>query len=145
MNETIKLFILFSFSLVLFVCFIYVRYPKDIKFNNIKSKKASSFHEFACSTNDAWDIDDEKDEGFLGPSDMHSPLTQIQVLTRLFFNPYGLIVEFKQIFHFVSTAEFGWWLRNWGIPQTGTFSDRISKCSWCTAGHKMPSDQWQGC
>uniref|UniRef100_A0A3B5KX09 Rab-GAP TBC domain-containing protein n=1 Tax=Xiphophorus couchianus TaxID=32473 RepID=A0A3B5KX09_9TELE len=41
------------------------RYPKDTKpkFNNVKSKKACSFHEFACSTNDAWDIDDEEDNG----------------------------------------------------------------------------------
>ncbi|XP_041859165.1 TBC1 domain family member 22B isoform X2 [Melanotaenia boesemani] len=41
-------------------------YPKDTKsnFNNLKSKKASSFHEFARSTNDAWDIDDEEDEEF---------------------------------------------------------------------------------
>ncbi|KAM4737075.1 TBC1 domain family member 22B isoform 2-T2 [Anableps anableps] len=44
------------------------RYPKDTKpkFNNLKSKKACSFHEFACSTNDAWDIDDEEDENFCG-------------------------------------------------------------------------------
>ncbi|KAM4563033.1 TBC1 domain family member 22B isoform 1-T1 [Odontesthes bonariensis] len=43
-------------------------YPKDTKtnFNNLKSKKASSFHEFARSTNDAWDIDDEEDEDFHG-------------------------------------------------------------------------------
>ncbi|XP_035771669.1 TBC1 domain family member 22B isoform X3 [Neolamprologus brichardi] len=43
-------------------------YPKDTKpkFNNIKTKKASSFYEFARSTNDAWDIDDEEDEEFLG-------------------------------------------------------------------------------
>ncbi|KAJ8257744.1 hypothetical protein GJAV_G00189210 [Gymnothorax javanicus] len=33
---------------------------------SIKSKKASSFHEFACSTNDAWDIGDDEDEDFLG-------------------------------------------------------------------------------
>uniref|UniRef100_A0A8C7DI95 TBC1 domain family member 22B n=1 Tax=Oncorhynchus kisutch TaxID=8019 RepID=A0A8C7DI95_ONCKI len=37
------------------------------KANNLKSKKASSFHEFARSTNDAWDIDDEEDEDFLAP------------------------------------------------------------------------------
>nr|XP_055023627.1 TBC1 domain family member 22B isoform X2 [Misgurnus anguillicaudatus] len=30
---------------------------------NTKSKKPSSFHEFARSTNDAWDIDDEEDDG----------------------------------------------------------------------------------
>uniref|UniRef100_A0A3B3VC83 TBC1 domain family member 22B n=1 Tax=Poecilia latipinna TaxID=48699 RepID=A0A3B3VC83_9TELE len=43
-------------------------YPKDTKpkFNNLKSKKACSFHEFACSTNDAWDIDDEEDDNFCG-------------------------------------------------------------------------------
>ncbi|CAN9515903.1 unnamed protein product [Ophioblennius macclurei] len=43
------------------------RYPKDSKpkVNNLKTKKASSFHEFARSTNDAWDIDDEEDEDFL--------------------------------------------------------------------------------
>ncbi|KAM3617001.1 uncharacterized protein V6R79_000822 [Siganus canaliculatus] len=64
------------------------RYPKDTKpkFNNLKSKKASSFHEFARSTNDAWDIDDEEDEDFLGipvptslrPSGRHSPSSQNQ-------------------------------------------------------------------
>ncbi|KAM8829673.1 TBC1 domain family member 22B isoform 2-T2 [Synchiropus picturatus] len=58
------------------------RYPKDtkLKTNNVKSKKASSFHEFARSTNDAWDIEDEEDEDFLGnpasstslPSGLHS-------------------------------------------------------------------------
>uniref|UniRef100_A0AAZ3PD07 Rab-GAP TBC domain-containing protein n=1 Tax=Oncorhynchus tshawytscha TaxID=74940 RepID=A0AAZ3PD07_ONCTS len=43
-------------------------FPKDTpKANNLKSKKASSFHEFARSTNDAWDIDDEEDEDFLAP------------------------------------------------------------------------------
>lgn len=30
---------------------------------NTKSKKPSTFHEFARSTNDAWDIDDEEDDG----------------------------------------------------------------------------------
>ncbi|XP_041655031.1 TBC1 domain family member 22B isoform X2 [Cheilinus undulatus] len=45
-------------------------YPKETKtkFNNLKTKKASSFHEFARSTNDAWDIDDEEDEDFLAPA-----------------------------------------------------------------------------
>lgn len=71
------------------------RYPKDtkLKFNNLKSKKASSFHEFARSTNDAWDIDDEEDEDFLGtpapastlPSGLHSTSTQNQVVTRHHF------------------------------------------------------------
>ncbi|GLD45613.1 TBC1 domain family member 22B isoform X2 [Lates japonicus] len=66
------------------------RYPKDtkLKFNNLKSKKASSFHEFARSTNDAWDIDDEEDEDFLGTpapastlsSGLHSTSTQNQPL-----------------------------------------------------------------
>ncbi|KPP74041.1 TBC1 domain family member 22B-like [Scleropages formosus] len=35
---------------------------------SIKSKKVSSFHEFARSTNDAWDIGDDEDEDFLPPS-----------------------------------------------------------------------------
>uniref|UniRef100_A0A3P9A394 Rab-GAP TBC domain-containing protein n=1 Tax=Esox lucius TaxID=8010 RepID=A0A3P9A394_ESOLU len=40
-------------------------FPKDTpKANSLKTKKASSFHEFARSTNDAWDIDDEEDEDF---------------------------------------------------------------------------------
>ncbi|XP_071774797.1 TBC1 domain family member 22B [Centroberyx gerrardi] len=65
------------------------RFPKDTPkptFNNLKSKKASSFHEFARSTNDAWDIDDEEDEDFLGapappsslPSGLHSSSTHHQ-------------------------------------------------------------------
>ncbi|XP_006628486.1 TBC1 domain family member 22B isoform X1 [Lepisosteus oculatus] len=33
---------------------------------SIKSKKASSFHEFARSTSDAWDIGDDEDDDFLG-------------------------------------------------------------------------------
>lgn len=33
-----------------------------------KSKKPSTFHEFARSTNDAWDIDDEDDGGFFTPA-----------------------------------------------------------------------------
>ncbi|XP_066559505.1 TBC1 domain family member 22B isoform X2 [Amia ocellicauda] len=33
---------------------------------SVKSKKASSFHEFARSTSDAWDIGDDEDEDFLG-------------------------------------------------------------------------------
>uniref|UniRef100_A0A8C6TAC9 TBC1 domain family, member 22B n=1 Tax=Neogobius melanostomus TaxID=47308 RepID=A0A8C6TAC9_9GOBI len=43
------------------------RYLKETKLNlnNLKTKKASSFHEFARSTNDAWDIDDEEEEDFL--------------------------------------------------------------------------------
>uniref|UniRef100_A0A8C9ZFU8 TBC1 domain family member 22B n=1 Tax=Sander lucioperca TaxID=283035 RepID=A0A8C9ZFU8_SANLU len=67
-------------------------YPKDTKpqFNNLKSKKASSFHEFARSTNDAWDIDEEEDEDFLGTpaqtsSGLHSTSTQNQVTTRHHF------------------------------------------------------------
>lgn len=65
------------------------RYPKDTKpkFNNLKSKKASSFHEFARSTNDAWDIDEEEDEDFLStpaptlssPSRHHSTSAQQQI------------------------------------------------------------------
>ncbi|XP_037102321.1 TBC1 domain family member 22B [Syngnathus acus] len=64
-------------------------YPKDTKpkLNNLKSKKTSSFHEFARSTNDAWDIDDDdEEEDFLGgpalcssfPSGLRSALTQKQ-------------------------------------------------------------------
>ncbi|XP_062316401.1 TBC1 domain family member 22B isoform X1 [Osmerus eperlanus] len=42
-------------------------FPKDTpKVNHLKTKKASSFHEFARSTNDAWGIEDEEDEDFLG-------------------------------------------------------------------------------
>nr|XP_020472915.1 TBC1 domain family member 22B-like isoform X5 [Monopterus albus] len=61
------------------------RYHKDTKpkVNNLKSKKASSFHEFARSTNDAWDIDDAEDEDFLGTpapasSSLHSTSKQNQ-------------------------------------------------------------------
>lgn len=104
MNETIKLFHFLSLSLFLSVSSLYLshcRYPKDTKpkFNNLKSKKASSFHEFARSTNDAWDIDDEEDEDFLWipspsplPSGLHSPSTQTQVFTRhnfLSLSKYG--------------------------------------------------------
>ncbi|KAG9332719.1 hypothetical protein JZ751_014818 [Albula glossodonta] len=39
---------------------------------SIKSKKASSFHEFARSTNDAWDIGDDEDEDFLGAARLSS-------------------------------------------------------------------------
>ena len=39
--------------------------PKSNSTQNVKSKKASSFLEFARSTNDAWDIDDEEDEDLL--------------------------------------------------------------------------------
>ncbi|KAM3872546.1 TBC1 domain family member 22B [Diretmus argenteus] len=64
-------------------------FPKDTpkpKLNNLRSKKPSSFHEFARSTNDAWDIDDEEDEDFLGapvhpsslPSGLHSSSTHHQ-------------------------------------------------------------------
>ncbi|TSO77768.1 TBC1 domain family member 22B [Bagarius yarrelli] len=35
---------------------------------NVKSKKPSTFHEFARSTNDAWDIDDEEDGTFFTPA-----------------------------------------------------------------------------
>ncbi|MCJ8734730.1 hypothetical protein PDJAM_G00238720 [Pangasius djambal] len=35
---------------------------------SVKSKKPSTFHEFARSTNDAWDIDDEEDSGFFTPT-----------------------------------------------------------------------------
>lgn len=72
------------------------RYPKDTKakFNNPKSKKACSFHEFASSTNDAWDIEDEEDEDFLrtltpvsslSPG-LHSTSTNNQVTTKQFYH-----------------------------------------------------------
>lgn len=48
-----------------------VRFLKDTPKSNavsVKSKKASTFHEFARSTNDAWDIDDVEDSGFFTPT-----------------------------------------------------------------------------
>lgn len=53
------------------------RYPKETKtkLNHVKSKKASSFHEFARSTNDAWDLDDEDDEDFLAMAEPPPVLT----------------------------------------------------------------------
>lgn len=38
----------------------------------MKSKKASSFHEFARSTSDAWDIGDDEDEDFSSSSSSSS-------------------------------------------------------------------------
>lgn len=70
------------------VCLLF-RYPKEAKpkLNHVKSKKAASFHEFARSTNDAWDIDDEDDDDFLGiaePSPVlavtHSPSTHAETV-----------------------------------------------------------------
>uniref|UniRef100_A0A8C5FGW1 Rab-GAP TBC domain-containing protein n=1 Tax=Gadus morhua TaxID=8049 RepID=A0A8C5FGW1_GADMO len=60
---------------------------------NLKSKKPSSFHEFARSTNDAWDIDDdEEDEDFLAAHQtsltpgLHPspPLQQVTALIALY-------------------------------------------------------------
>uniref|UniRef100_A0A8D0F7A5 Uncharacterized protein n=1 Tax=Strix occidentalis caurina TaxID=311401 RepID=A0A8D0F7A5_STROC len=34
----------------------------------MKSKQASSFHEFACNTSDAWDVGDDEDEDFSSSS-----------------------------------------------------------------------------
>ncbi|XP_036389384.1 TBC1 domain family member 22B isoform X2 [Megalops cyprinoides] len=51
------------------------RFLKDAPKPNtlaIKSKKASSFHEFARSTNDAWDIGDDEDDDFLGAARLSS-------------------------------------------------------------------------
>lgn len=99
MSESIKFFHFLSslWCLDLSLC----RYPKDTKpkFNNLKSKKASSFHEFARSTNDAWDIDDEEDEDFLWtpaptsslPSGLHSTSTQNQVATRHHFYHWAIV------------------------------------------------------
>ncbi|KAM8862195.1 TBC1 domain family member 22B isoform 3-T3 [Spinachia spinachia] len=70
-------------------------YPKDTKpkFNNLKSKKASSFHEFARSTNDAWDIDEEEDEDFLGTpaltSSLPSGLPSSSIQNQQLQNPAG--------------------------------------------------------
>lgn len=67
----------FKVSQVSFPCNIFplpfqiVRLLKDTPKTNavsVKSKKPSTFHEFARSTNDAWDIDDEEDGGFFTPS-----------------------------------------------------------------------------
>ena len=80
MNLTLLLLLLLLFS-----------FPKEApkpNFNNLKSKKASSFHEFARSTNDAWDLDDDEDEDFLSaqqpslPPSQHSspPLQQVTAL-----------------------------------------------------------------
>nr|XP_061779269.1 TBC1 domain family member 22B-like isoform X1 [Nerophis lumbriciformis] len=78
-------------------------YPKDtkLKFNNLKSKKTSSFHEFARSTNDAWDIDDdqEDDDFFGGPalcSTLPSGFTPKQVATStslIVFNAFKEVVQ----------------------------------------------------
>lgn len=53
-------------SIIQFPLLFPCRYLRETrpKLNNVKTKKASSFHEFATSTNDAWDIDDEEDEDF---------------------------------------------------------------------------------
>ena len=62
-----------DFCIVLLLC----RYHKDIntRFSSLKAKKASSFHEFAHSTNDAWDLDDEEDEDPLkSPTASATPL-----------------------------------------------------------------------
>uniref|UniRef100_A0A8C2BBS7 TBC1 domain family, member 22B n=1 Tax=Cyprinus carpio TaxID=7962 RepID=A0A8C2BBS7_CYPCA len=46
---------------LIFLSFILKDAPK-VSSVNTKSKKPSTFHEFARSTNDAWDIDDEEDD-----------------------------------------------------------------------------------
>lgn len=55
------------------------RFLKDPPKSNavsVKSKKPSTFHEFARSTNDAWDIDDVEDSGFFTPT--HSTSAPVQ-------------------------------------------------------------------
>lgn len=116
------------------------RYPKDTKpkFNNLKSKKASSFHEFACSTNDAWDINEEEDEDFLGtpapasslPSGLHPMSTQNQVSTRHHFfflslSSYGhrVGVTWKEIFRCVSTQQQQ---QNQAVDTETEVSDRLA-------------------
>lgn len=124
-------------------------FPKDTKpkFNNHKSKKASSFHEFARSTNDAWDIDDEDEEDFL-PSGLHSTSTQIQVSARHdFINEHVCALSWSLMkgdilmcFH-LATAESAWWHRNWDVTQTGTSQDRSSKLA--GGGHRVRACQRQ--
>ncbi|KAJ3586385.1 hypothetical protein NHX12_012783 [Muraenolepis orangiensis] len=60
-------------------------FPKEAvkpNFDNPKSKKASSFHEFARSTNDAWDIEDEEDEDYL-VARAHRPSPSLQASPSL--------------------------------------------------------------
>ncbi|XP_060737592.1 TBC1 domain family member 22B isoform X1 [Tachysurus vachellii] len=44
---------------------------------SVKSKKPATFHEFARSTNDAWDIDDEEDSSYFTPL-AHSATVPVQ-------------------------------------------------------------------
>lgn len=55
-----------SFQVVCFAFFFRFKDAPKASTVNTKSKKASTFHEFARSTNDAWDIDDEEDDGIFG-------------------------------------------------------------------------------
>uniref|UniRef100_A0A3B4Z6M2 TBC1 domain family member 22B n=1 Tax=Stegastes partitus TaxID=144197 RepID=A0A3B4Z6M2_9TELE len=88
-------------------------YPKDTKpkFNNLKTKKASSFHEFARSTNDAWDIDDEEDEDFLRnpsptPSGLHSTSSRSLKIIMLYatFCPTCKVEFFY--YHIIEVSDF---------------------------------------
>lgn len=58
-------YICFQEAVLSNLCFRFKETPKASSVN-VKSKKPSSFHEFARSTNDAWDIDDEEDDGIFG-------------------------------------------------------------------------------
>lgn len=89
------------------------RYPKEAKpkLNHVKSKKAASFHEFARSTNDAWDIDDEDEDDFLGIAEpspvlaaMHSPSTHAETQQQQQQqNPVGDAVA--EVFHSVGAPQ----------------------------------------
>ncbi|KAM6924948.1 TBC1 domain family member 22B [Xenentodon cancila] len=63
------------------------RYSKETKpkFNNVTPNKASSFHEFACSTNDAWDIGEDEEFCGTSTSSKHSqlPLQQTDLVTAV--------------------------------------------------------------
>uniref|UniRef100_A0A8C2F5A6 TBC1 domain family, member 22B n=1 Tax=Cyprinus carpio TaxID=7962 RepID=A0A8C2F5A6_CYPCA len=49
---------------------------------NTKSKKPSTFHEFARSTNDAWDIDDEEDDSVFSLKQLSSSPVQSQYMPQ---------------------------------------------------------------
>lgn len=45
-----------------------------------------------------------------------------------------------------AAAKSGWWCRHWGIPQSGSSTDRSSKSSRCSGGrNRVPVCQWQDC
>lgn len=61
---------------ILFLSLFHFSFLKEAPKTNalsIKSKKASSFLEFARSTSDAWDIGDDEEEEFLGGPPPNTP------------------------------------------------------------------------